>query len=124
MDAPKRRWFDDAAGPIVRPYAVSRGRTRGSGEMLDLLAVVVGRAPARSDRLWLDPEHVRLLNLCRRPVTVADLASDVGLPLGVVRVLLGDLQHRGLITVRPSQTRAYAHDERILRTVLNELYTL
>ncbi|MEV5709622.1 DUF742 domain-containing protein [Actinoallomurus sp. NPDC052274] len=124
MTASKRRWFDDAAGPVVRPYAVSRGRTRSYGETLDLLAVVVGRAPARADRRWLDPEHLRLLGLCRRPMTVADLAADVGLPLGVVRVLLGDLRYWGLISVRPPDTRSYAHDERILRTVLNELYTL
>jgi hypothetical protein len=124
VTAPKRRWFDDSAGPIVRPYAVSRGRTRSYGETLDLLAVIVGKAPARSDRRWLDPEHLRLLSLCRRPMTVADLASELELPLGVVRVLLGDLQYWGLISVRPPQTRAYVHDERILRIVLNELYTL
>ncbi|GAA4624679.1 DUF742 domain-containing protein [Actinoallomurus vinaceus] len=124
MTAPKRRWFDDAAGPIVRPYAVSRGRTREYGETLDLLAVIVGRAPAWEDRRWLDPEHLRLLGLCRRPVTVADLASELGLPLGVIRVLLGDLHYWGLISVRPPQTHVYAHDERILRIVLNELYTL
>lgn len=124
MSAPKRRWFDDAAGPVVRPYAVSRGRTREYGEQLDLLAIVVGRAPTASDRLRLDSEHLRLLNLCRRPVTVADLASDVDLPLGVVRVLLRDLQHQGLVGVRPSETRGYSRDERILRTVLNELHAL
>jgi Protein of unknown function (DUF742) len=124
VTAPKRRWFDDAAGPVVRPYAVSRGRTRSYGETLDLLAVVIGRAPAHSDRKWLDPEHLRLLGLCRNPVTVADLASELDLPLGVVRVLLGDLQYWGLINVRPPESHAYAQDERILRTVLNELYTL
>jgi hypothetical protein len=124
VTAPKRRWFDDAAGPVVRPYAVSRGRTRSYGEVLDLLAVVIGRMPAPGDRRWLDPEHLRLLRLCRQPMTVADLASEMELPLGVVRVLLGDLRYWDLISVRPPQSRGYAHDERILRTVLNELYTL
>jgi hypothetical protein len=124
VTAPKRRWFDDAAGPVVRPYAVSRGRTRSYGEALDLLAVVIGRAPSPGDRRWLDPEHLRLLSLCRQPMTVADLASDMELPLGVVRVLLGDLQYWDLISVRPPQSCGYAHHERILRTVLNELYTL
>ncbi|MBQ1161307.1 DUF742 domain-containing protein, partial [Streptomyces sp. A73] len=36
-------WFDDAAGPVVRPYAMTRGRTRSGAEgaQLDLIALVV-----------------------------------------------------------------------------------
>ncbi len=124
MSAPRRRWFDEAAGPIVRPYAVSRGRTRSQGESFDLTAVVIGGTASREDIVWLEPEHLRILGLCRRPVTVADLTSDVGLPLGVVRVLLGDLRERGLITVRRQEVRSPARDERILRTVLDVLHTL
>jgi predicted Rossmann fold nucleotide-binding protein DprA/Smf involved in DNA uptake len=45
------------------------------------------------------PEHRRILRLCRQPATVADLASDTGLPLGVVRVLVADLILQGRITV-------------------------
>lgn len=124
MGAPRRRWFDEAAGPVVRPYAVSRGRTRAHGEPFDLISVVVGGVPSRADRAWLDSEYLRLLKLCRRPVTVADLASDLDLPLGVIRVLLADLRELGMVAVRPPQTRSYARDEWILRTVLDELHTL
>jgi hypothetical protein len=119
-----RRWFDEAAGPIVRPYAVSRGRTRSRGEQFDLMAVVVGGTPSRQDRFWLDSEHLRVLRLCRRPVTVADLTSDMDLPVGVVRVLLEDLKEKGLISVRMPETRSYERDMRILRTVLDELHRL
>lgn len=125
MTAPGGRWFDDAAGPIVRPYAVSRGRTRSHGEEYGLLAMVVGRTPTRQDRFWLDSEHLRVLRLCRRPVTVADLTSEVDLPLGVVRVLLEDLKEKGLVTVQPPVThQSYERDVRILRTVLDELHRL
>ena len=90
MTAPGRRWFDEAAGPIVRPYAVSRGRTRSRGEQFDLMAVVVSGTPSRQDRFWLDSEHLRVLRLCRRPVTVADLTADMDLPLDQYQV---DAQH-------------------------------
>jgi hypothetical protein len=120
----RRRFFDDAAGPVVRPYAVTQGRTRSPGRALDLLSVVVGAAPQRSDRMWLEPEHLRLLARCRQPVTVADLASDLDLPLGVVRVLIGDLMDRGLVSVSTPGPPTYARDERVLRTVLDELYSL
>jgi hypothetical protein len=120
----RRRWFDDAAGPIVRPYAVTQGRTRSRGRTLNLIAVVIGAVPSTTDRMLLEPEHLRLLARCRRPVTVADLASDLELPVGVVRVLLGDLINRGLATVRAPALTEYARDEAVLRMVLHELYSL
>ncbi|MFB9833108.1 DUF742 domain-containing protein [Actinoallomurus acaciae] len=120
----RRRWFDDAAGPVVRLYAVTRGRTRSRGGPLDLIAVVVAGAPSAADRRWLESEHLRLLARCRRPTTVADLASDTDLPLGVVRILLGDLRDRGLATVRDPAPSQYARDETVLRMVLDELHSL
>ena len=56
-----------AAGPVVRPYAVTRGRTREQGPPIDLVAVVIGAAPSTADRRWLETEHLRLLARCRRP---------------------------------------------------------
>jgi hypothetical protein len=120
----RRRWFDDAAGPVVRPYAVTRGRTRSQGQQLDLIALVVGAAPSRTDRTWLEPEHLRLLARCRRSITVADLASDMDLPLGVVRVLIGDLRDKGLARVSSPAPSEFARDEAVLRMVLDELHSL
>jgi hypothetical protein len=124
VSEPRRRWFDGAAGPVVRPYAVTRGRTRPPGRPLDLIAVVIGAAPSMADRMWLEPEHLRLLARCRRPITVADLASDMDLPLGVVRVLLGDLRDRGLARVSSPAPSEFARDEAVLRMVLDELNSL
>ena len=36
----------------------------------------------------LGPEHLRLLEGCRGPIAVVDLAADLDLPLGVVRILI------------------------------------
>ena len=109
---------------MVRPYAVTQGRTRSEGQQLDLVAVVVGAAPAKMDRRWLEPEHLRLLSRCRHPITVADLASDLDLPLGVVRVLIGDLRDKGLARVSTPAPSEFARDEAVLRMVLDELHTL
>jgi Protein of unknown function (DUF742) len=84
----------------------------------------MGVRPATADRVWLEPEHLRLLARCRWPVTVADLASDTDLPLGVVRVLLGDLIGRGLARVNAPAPAEFARDEAVLRMVLDELYSL
>jgi hypothetical protein len=57
-------------------------------------------------------------------MSVADLASDLNLPLGVVRILLADLRDRGLITIRRPVSPARLHDPRILREVADGLRRL
>jgi hypothetical protein len=119
----EERWLDREAGPVVRPYAVTRGRTRPPGMIVGLIDLVAsaGRHPA--DARGLAPEHRRLLALCGAPIALADLASEADLPLGVVRVLIGDLQQRGLVTVAASSALS-SQDEKVLRSVLDGLRTL
>src|SRR6266851_911284 len=99
MPSTEDRWLDEEAGPVVRPYALTRGRTRPVGEPLDLIALVTAVRGIEIDRVSLDPEHLALLRLCRLPASVADLAADLDLPLGVIQILLGDLQERSLVTI-------------------------
>jgi hypothetical protein len=124
VTSPEDRLYDSAAGPIVRPYAMTRGRTRARGEALDLISIVVGADPGSVDRYGLDPEHLEVLAICRRPTPLADIASEIDLPLGVVRVLLGDLRDKGLIDVRQPAAETRSPDERILRQVLDGLRAL
>src|SRR5260370_12669517 len=93
------------AGPVVRLYALTQGRTRPAGESpLDLIDVVMATNTEATAGRRPGPDHRRMLNLCRRPVPVADLASQTDLPIGVVRVLLGDLSQHGLIRgYRPAE---------------------
>jgi Protein of unknown function (DUF742) len=115
-------WLDRDAGPVVRPYAVTRGRTRPSGIAVGLIDVVVSAGRHSAQALGLAPEHRLLLGLCSAPMALADLASEADLPLGVVRVLVGDLQERGLITVVASA--GGNQDEQVLRSVLDGLRAL
>jgi hypothetical protein len=117
------RWLDREAGPVVRPYALIRGRTRPHRTAPDLIDIVRATDEARYEAFGLGPEHRRLLSLCRTPVAVADLASDTNLPLGVVRVMLGDLRERGLIMVAGSAHQDTSH-ETVLRSVLDGLRAL
>jgi hypothetical protein len=106
MDAGDDKRVDRDPGPVVRPYALTGGRTEpATGEILDLIAIVVAaRTGLRTDDLaGLSPEHRRILALCGQPATVADVASDTALPLGVVRVLLADLLLQGRLSVMRQQ---------------------
>ncbi|MEV7966801.1 DUF742 domain-containing protein [Sphaerisporangium sp. NPDC088356] len=117
------RWLDQEAGPLVRPYTVTRGRTRPSGPAFDMVAIVRAVAGARP-MAGLGPEHLRVLRMCVKPVSVVDLASESGLSLGVVRVLLGDLRDQRLVTVRPPATISQLPEERLLREVIQGLQAL
>jgi len=121
---PDDHWLDRETGPIVRPYALTGGRTRPRGENFDLLANVTATVEGGSpDRMFLEPEHIQVLRLCRKPTAVADLASDLDLPLGVVRILLSDMRERGLITIN-KPARSGLSDPRILKDVADALRRL
>jgi hypothetical protein len=118
------RWFDREAGPVVRPYALTKGRTLpAGGASFGLIDVVVATSERQPEYLRLDPEHRRILSLCRRPTPVVDLTSEIDLPLGVVRVLLGDLASEGMVRVLATQKQPVT-DERLLRMVLDGLESL
>ncbi|MWA02893.1 DUF742 domain-containing protein [Actinomadura sp. LD22] len=122
---PDELWVDEQAGPVVRPFAVARGRTGRRGAAIDLIAVVVTAEVPPPDPRTLGPEDERILELCVHPQTVAELASDLVLPVGVVRILLNDLLERGLVHVRrPAVTRAGRPDPRLLREVIDGLRAL
>ena len=107
---------------MVRPYALTQGRTRHSGEAFDLVATVTATASRVADPGALAPEHISVLQLARAPTTVVDIASDIDLPLGVVRILLADLRELGLIAIRaPVSTKTQRVDRNTLREVLHGL---
>ena len=120
MPSNDERWLDAEAGPVVRPYALTQGRTRHTGDSFDLVATVIATR-AFADPALLAPEHISVLQLARTPTTVADIASDVDLPLGVVRIILADLRELGLIAIRTPVVMAERIDRHTLREVLNGL---
>ncbi|NWF28976.1 DUF742 domain-containing protein [Streptomyces sp. PKU-EA00015] len=123
------QWYDAEAGPLVRPYAMTGGRTRPGPNHVrfDLIALVVvdDDATGSAEESLLGPEHRTLLALCRsEKQSVAELAVDADLPVGVVRVLLGDLLEAGHVRVSRPVPPAQLPDERILREVIEGLRAL
>jgi Protein of unknown function (DUF742) len=123
IGVPADMWLDREAGPVVRPYALTGGRTRPSGEKVDLMSLVSAAGESPADPMSIEPEQREVLRLCKRPTSVADLASDVDLPLGVVRILLADMRERGLVTIR-QPTVSRLTDPRILKEVADGLRRL
>jgi hypothetical protein len=111
-------WLDDAAGRLVRPFTVSNGRTEPS-VALDLMSQVMttGRTPLG----YLGPEHGQALDLCRAPVTVAEVAAHLRLPVAVTKVLLADLLDCGALTTKPPVYDHHPTDRALLEAVLDGL---
>lgn len=116
------QWFDEDAGPIVPAYALTRGRVRPSSMEIDLVAIVtaIGGPPPVS----LPPEQWVILNLCTRATPLVDIAAAIDLPLGVVRVLVGDLHEAGLVRVRPPANVTRLPSVNLLSEVLSGLRAL
>lgn len=117
-------WLDEDAGPVVRPYAMTQGRTRPTTGEFDLIALIVATQPAPGSMIGLQPEHVAILNLCQHPLSVAEISAHLDLPVGTVRVLLGDLLDGRLILTRGPKPVEHQHSQHVLKAVINGLRAL
>jgi hypothetical protein len=117
-------WLDEEAGPIIRPYALVRGRTTPAGERFDLIALVTTSPRTRVIPGELEPGHLQVLDWCLVPRSVADLAAESRLPTAVINVILSDLRERGLIIIKHPDRRARAVDSQLLRRIADGLRRL
>ncbi|MET8815536.1 DUF742 domain-containing protein [Streptomyces sp. NPDC004549] len=125
-DGPDARWYEDETGAMVRPYTVTRGRTRPSGRhAVDLMSRVTALAPEAAPLPGVEHAGAALLELIRRgPRPLVELAVDADLPLTVVRVLLGDLAEAGLIRIdapRRLPVTGPSADPELLREIVHRL---
>jgi Protein of unknown function (DUF742) len=111
-------------GPLIRPYALTDGRTEPSGAEL-AVEDLVGAAPlAGNPPPWLGLEHLTIVRACRELLSVAELAAMLDLPLGVARVLVGDLAQQGMVVVHRAPSHAGAPGVALLEQVLQGLQRL
>lgn len=86
---------------LVRPYTKTGGRTRSDYDLAIEALVSTserGKAPDASVR----PEHRSICGLCLDTRSVAEVAAHLRLPLGVARVLIGDMAGMGLVLIHQS----------------------
>jgi hypothetical protein len=97
----------DAAGVAasVRPYTWTRGRTK-SGFDLAIETLVSTSPRGRAQAATLLVEHRAVAELCEQTRSVAEVAALLSLPLGVARVVLGDMAGLGVVTVHQTASSA------------------
>ena len=113
--------FQGDPGPFLRPYAMTEGRTEPTGADLAIEDLVgVAAAPPT----WLSLEHRSIALACRETLSVAELAARVDLPLGVTRVLVGDLADQGVVRVHRAPSHTGGPNVALLEQVLHGLQQL
>ncbi|MFJ2868906.1 DUF742 domain-containing protein [Kitasatospora sp. NPDC087314] len=91
--------FEDEpdSGPLIRPFAMTGGRTRPRYELALEALVSADVDPQRLATLL--PEHQRICTLCTEVKSVAEVSALLSLPLGVARILVADLAEAGLVAI-------------------------
>jgi hypothetical protein len=111
-------------GRVVPAYALTQGRTRARGEDLPLEALVTATRLALMHESGLQTEWQAIVALSRKPVSVAEIGAELHVPIGVARVLVGDLAHAGYLRVSVPQVGANGRPDReLLRRLLDGLRT-
>jgi hypothetical protein len=126
--APHRDEWDDieasGASTFVRPYAWTRGRTR-TGYSLEIETLVTTSQRGREQLALLQLEHRAVADLCQQARSVAEVAALLKVPLGVAKVLVGDMAGIGLVAVHESVgTHGDMPDLALMERVLSGLRRL
>ncbi|HET9441917.1 MAG TPA: DUF742 domain-containing protein [Acidimicrobiales bacterium] len=111
-----------SSGRLVRPYAITGGRTRSQSAALAMEALVVAKVEGRA-RAALTLERRAIAELALTPVSVAEISAHLQVPLGVARVLVGDMAADGLVVVHQPKIDKRP-DVVLLERVLNGIRAL
>lgn len=107
----------------IRPYAITGGRTRPVSDFP--VEALIRRTPHGTTSMSrLGQERRRIVELAASPLSIAEVAADLGVHLGVVRVLVADLDAEGMLTVQRGRAAESRPDIAMLERVLDGLKAL
>ena len=110
---------DGDPGPLVRPFAVTRGRAGKDLHGLDIFTLVMA-ARSEADSSGLDREYREILRLCQhRALSIAEIAAHMDLLLAAVKVLVSDLIDTGYLIQRSPSAFTARPDINLLQAVLD-----
>ena len=113
----------EESSALVRPYAVTGGRTKPRYQ-LQIEAMVAASHYEAHDISVLSPECQAILGFCRDWRSVAEISAVLRMPLGVARVLIADMAMEGLVRVHQIDHAQGRPDINLLERVLSGLRKL
>jgi hypothetical protein len=103
-------------GPALRPFLLTSGRV-AARESVAIETQVVATDLGRAAGPALAFERRDIVALCAEPLSVAEIAARLGLHLGVVKVLIGDLSADGYLAVYLPNADAPHDVDTLLRVI-------
>lgn len=116
-------WLDADAGPVVRSFAITGGRTRPD-IAFDLLTHVVATETGPTIAADMAPEHREIVDRAARPVSIAELAGHLNRPLGVIWVLVADLYDADAVSLDTPAPSSRQPGDHTLNAVIDGLRSL
>ena len=125
----RRLWLSDQPaeepGSVARPYTITRGRTRPvNDEEIEVEALVWTTSLAASSPQMASVHWRAVADLCREVMSLAEVAARLGVPIGVARVLIGDMAEAGLVHLQRPRRASNHPDIGLLERVLYGLHQL
>lgn len=77
--------------PMVRAYTITGGRTNTEAPQLRFESMVALTAQGAAASAQLTFERKKIAALLSQPLSVAEISARISVPIGVARVLVGDL---------------------------------
>jgi hypothetical protein len=123
MSSEDRREHRQEPGRLVRPYYMTGGRTQPEHTDLEIEALVSTTALGeRAPRMSVEQRAIAAL--CRDILSIAEISARLDLPLGVIRVLVGDMADGGLVVLHRPTNIGDRPDLALLQRVLYGLQGL
>lgn len=115
----------DPRGALVRPYAVTRGRTEPRRDIA-LEAVMLTTVRGRAEARFTGRDKQLIARLCDgRAQSLAEISAYLRQPLGIARVLVADMVDEGQLALHESVFEASGDDRlAVLERVLSGLRRL
>jgi hypothetical protein len=117
--------LDDQQAPDprrVRPYAMTGGRTRPTHEALEIETLVSTASVELTPRLTVEQRAIAAL--CHDLLSIAEVSARLHLPLGVVRILVGDMANEHLVVIHRPAHAGDRPDLTLLERVLYGLHSI
>lgn len=124
MNEPTERRVPGRHPRLVRPYILTRGRTHAPGPLMALEASVRRMDEPAPFPVGAPPESQGIIDLCQPAMPLAEVAARLFLPIGVVRVLVGDLVTAGVVAVEDPHTVEHSTDVQLLTRLLDGIRAL
>jgi Protein of unknown function (DUF742) len=107
----------------VRPYAMTGGRTRPTHDALAIESLVSTTSTVElTPKLTVEQRAIAVL--CHDLLSIAEVSAKLHLPLGVVRILVGDMADEHLVMVHRLAHAGDRPDLALLERVLSGLHSI